>query len=441
MISILVLLIKFLSFACSKRINLINFDAMNLKHRYPLHIIKSILMVPLLLLMMNFKCSFGYSGNINHPEKSFSENFEMFQGTETDIRNYLDSMSHSLYPVEGIYYISDKSYNGYGMVVSSKDNWEKVAIIKDFNSKEREFIEILLDGGDYKKYSIIGEFTSASSGYEFIEKQYSQYKWGKAELFNFTYDPQLNTLNGNIPRALIGQKKRTYLKIYPKDGIFKTGEAHPRGSCFAMSKDGYFGTNNHVIKKTKNIEITLFENKVQHSYKASIVSQDENNDVAILKISDTSFKGFDSIPYKLGDAQSMGERVFTIGYPMTTIMGSNMKYTDGSISSLTGIKDDVRFYQISVPVQPGNSGGPLFTYDGLMIGITTSEINSKKIGIDFQNVNYAIKSSYMINLIKMLPETPEIINVRDSKLTKTDVELINLYQKYIGIVKGERDEN
>ncbi len=120
--------------------------------------------------------------------------------------------------------------------------------------------------------------------------------------------------------------------------------------------------------------------------------------MALLQITDEKFKGLSSIPYSVVEKADIGEKVFTIGYPLNDIMGNNYKLSDGIISAKSGIEDDIRFYQISVPLQPGNSGGPLFNSEGNIIGLTTSRLNSKAVGTQIENVNYAIKSSYLLNL-------------------------------------------
>ena len=79
---------------------------------------------------------------------------------------------------------------------------------------------------------------------------------------------------------------------------------------------------------------------------------------------------------------------------MISTMGTEIKLTTGVISSRSGFKGDVSTYQVSAPVQPGNSGGPLFNYKGELIGI----INAKHSNAE--NVSYAIKSSYIKNLIE-----------------------------------------
>ena len=81
-------------------------------------------------------------------------------------------------------------------------------------------------------------------------------------------------------------------------------------------------------------------------------------------------------------------------------MGVKPKYSEGVINSMTGIRDDPTFFQISVPIQPGNSGGPLFDKNLNLIGITSSGFRRD---LDLtENVNYAIKSSFLKNLVNVL---------------------------------------
>ena len=95
----------------------------------------------------------------------------------------------------------------------------------------------------------------------------------------------------------------------------------------------------------------------------------------------------------------VGSKVFTVGYPNPTLMGSEPKITNGIINSLTGAGNDPRTYQISVPLQVGNSGGPLLNMQGEVVGITTYKLNAAKFfkwtGDLPQNVNYAVKVEYL----------------------------------------------
>ena len=99
--------------------------------------------------------------------------------------------------------------------------------------------------------------------------------------------------------------------------------------------------------------------------------------------------------------------MFTIGFPNVGIQGLSPKLTKGEISSLAGVQDDLRYFQISTPVQPGNSGGPLVDTRGNVIGIISGGINQKvsweTTGTLAQNLNYAVKSAYILPLLESVP--------------------------------------
>ena len=95
------------------------------------------------------------------------------------------------------------------------------------------------------------------------------------------------------------------------------------------------------------------------------------------------------------DAVQLGQTVFTVGFPNVDVQGFAPKMTRGEVSSLAGIRDDPRTFQVRVPVQPGNSGGPLADASGNVIGVVCSQL-SKSAMTDRnrpapENVNYAIK--------------------------------------------------
>ena len=107
----------------------------------------------------------------------------------------------------------------------------------------------------------------------------------------------------------------------------------------------------------------------------------------------------------------LGEEVFTIGFPNVGLQGFNPKFTKGNISSLTGIQDNPRYFQISVPIQPGNSGGALVNDKGNVIGVVVSklsdEITYKLTGDLPQNVNYAERSSFILASLEAIPTVGE----------------------------------
>lgn len=201
------------------------------------------------------------------------------------------------------------------------------------------------------------------------------------------------------------------------------------GTGFMIAAKGYIVTNYHVVEDATEIEVDLIQNGQKNSYKAKVISSDKQNDLAIIKIDDIKFKPYLKLPYNFKTQISdVGTNVFALGYPMANIMGDEIKFTDGKISSKTGFQGDITTYQVSVPVQPGNSGGPLFDYDGNVVGV----VNAKIMKAD--NVSYAIKTSYAKNLIDVLPETL-VLPTDNSLAVKPLTEKIKTLSDYVVLIK------
>ena len=198
-----------------------------------------------------------------------------------------------------------------------------------------------------------------------------------------------------------GTSESFYLKMYPPSFPDGSNESNTpieptlwSGTGFALS-NGYLVTNYHVIEGARSITIKGIKGVFHTAYNAEVVAIDKYNDLALLKINDSRFPGFGTIPYKIKtNTSDVGEEIFVLGYPLTSSMGDEIKLTTGVISSKTGFQGDVSLYQISAPVQPGNSGGPLFDSKGNIIGV----VSSKHTGAE--NVGYAIKASYLKNLVE-----------------------------------------
>ena len=172
------------------------------------------------------------------------------------------------------------------------------------------------------------------------------------------------------------------------------------GTGFFLSNNGYIITNYHVIEdaENNNIKVTGISGDYNNSYTVKVAVSDKQNDITILKIEDNSFIPIKSIPYTFKfDTSSIGEDCFVLGYPLISSMGKDIKLTSGIISSKTGYDGNVSQYQISAPIQPGNSGGPLFDKNGNIIGIIQAKHSFA------ENAGYAIKASYIRNLIDLLP--------------------------------------
>ena len=162
------------------------------------------------------------------------------------------------------------------------------------------------------------------------------------------------------------------------------------------------------------------------------LAKDIHNDLALLKIVDEKFSKFESLGYGvLNSNGEVGEEVFALGYPLRATMGDEVKLTNGIISSKTGFQGNISSYQVTVPVQPGNSGGPMFNSQGSVIGI----INAKHLKAD--NASYAIKSPYLFNLINSLDEKVDVSssNTLQSSSLTTQVKQV---KKHVFIVETYR---
>ena len=174
-----------------------------------------------------------------------------------------------------------------------------------------------------------------------------------------------------------------------------------------VTEGGYIVTNNHVIEGQIQVKVR-FNSRGGEEYLATVALSDRHNDLAILQIDNTKMKMAKGIPIA-SKLPRIGAKVFTIGYPKSGVMGINPKVTDGIISSLSGIQDDPRIIQTTVSIQMGNSGGPLLSMNGEVVGVTTATLRTQvsKKGIDVpQNVNYAVKSVYVSALLSQLPINP-----------------------------------
>jgi len=204
------------------------------------------------------------------------------------------------------------------------------------------------------------------------------------------------------------------------------------GSGIIISKSGYIITNYHVIEDAENIEVEIISNGELQKFNAEVVKKDIRNDLAILKIVDVNFDGFGKVNYNFKTRSSdVGTKIYTFGYPKALSgMGKEIKVTEGIISSKSGIMGDITTYQITAPIQGGNSGGPLFDDKGNLVGINSSKFNSDET----ENVNYSIKSSYVLNLIDVLPKSidlPSSTKLQSLPLT----EQIKEISKYVVLVK------
>ena len=172
------------------------------------------------------------------------------------------------------------------------------------------------------------------------------------------------------------------------------------GSGFYVTSNGYLLTNQHVVNGARKVFISSGTQRLP----AQVVKTDAANDLALLKVSGT----FAALPVSSSRRVKLGQTVSTVGFPNPDLQGKSPKLTKGEISSLSGASDDPKYFQISVPLQPGNSGGPLVDAYGNVIGVVTAKLSTKAAlataGTLPENVNYAVKGTFVMGFLESVPE-------------------------------------
>ena len=131
--------------------------------------------------------------------------------------------------------------------------------------------------------------------------------------------------------------------------------------------------------------------------------------------------------------------MFTLGFPNILLQGIEPKLTRGDINCPSGIQDDQRFFQISAAIQPGNSRGPLVDVCGNVIGIVEARLDDlvtlETSGALPQNVNYALKSSYLIAFLDSVPKLAGKLKEPHTEKNRPFNEVVQEVQKATVMVK------
>lgn len=342
--------------------------------------------------------------------------------TKSDFRAYFDSRLSELDPIEGIYYVTWNfvAMNSRGDCIPISSESSFLAVMRIPNTDE--FWGQFIDGKSpwnywVKEFVHIGE----SNTYAVINNNAVIINQGKTKgedgklILDDPYRFEI-LLKQGIDNYYNYYNRCEFIKDYPSATEYEqVQKAEWSGTGFAIA-NGYVVTNYHVTTGAKTIFIKGVNGDIEESYKGYVVDSDREHDLAIIKIIDKKFEGFDEIPYCIGKTMpEVGDDVFVLGYPLTETMGKDIKLTDGIISASSGYKGDQSMYQISAAVQPGNSGGPLFDKEGNVIGVVCAK------HADAENANYAIKVSYLFSLINSSDlgiKLPEHNNIKSKSLSK-----------------------
>ncbi len=354
--------------------------------------------------------------------------------SETDFRRYLDDNVDNLNALEGIWTITESGtwrnvYSGMNGTLPNRQNDYRIAIVRDSTKPNYDFTAVVLECQNpyWKPGRIKAHFRKTAyekvydalwymANYSEERGSYILDESGLIKNNRTFYDPDNQYVEITTESIFI----KAYPPISGKSRPSGDKKLKSSGSGFLLSSTGLIVTNYHVVEDANRIEVAFAEKNITKS--ASVRIKDTKNDIAILEVKDFSFADLSSqpIPFSFADVNSMkvGQEVFTLGFPLGDMMGTKSRLSTGRINSQFGIQDDPRLFQISNPLQPGNSGGPLFNNKGDLVGIVVSSLNAKyfyeNTGIIPQNVNFAVKASYLQNLISMTPEGDDVVKRKNS---------------------------
>lgn len=258
-----------------------------------------------------------------------------------------------------------------------------------------------------------------------VAKNYVEgYKW---LLLSKRDDEGGKTLENKMSREQIAEGQRLARNFKPREVLSDGGDSSSAGilrtrpvssgTGFFITDDGYLITNHHVAGG-EGAQVRLLT--ATGIISAKVIRTDAANDLALLKAEGE----FEALPVAASRGVKLGRTVATVGFPNIGLQGFAPKFARGEIGSLSGPQDDARYFQISVPVQPGNSGGALVDERGNVIGVVSATLSAKAAlatsGALPQNVSYAVKSSFLLGFLESVPEVAAKLKEPNAKDMKFD---------------------
>ena len=170
-------------------------------------------------------------------------------------------------------------------------------------------------------------------------------------------------------------------------------DADSSGTGFFVNSQGWIATNAHVVDGCDRVEI---------GGHGDVINQhlDRQNDLAVLRVQTRG--DVRALPLRQPGAR-LGEDIVAFGFPLSGFLSDAVKVTTGNVNALVGIENDTRHVQISAPLQPGNSGGPVVDRAGAVVGVAVGVLGSTftgMTGIVPQNVNFAIRTSILSSFLE-----------------------------------------
>ena len=324
-------------------------------------------------------------------------------------------------------------YNGRGVETNYNEaiKWFRLAAEQGIANAQRNLATIYMFGigapKDYEEafkwtYKVADQGFSVAQnivGFSYLigvgvsTNNIEAYKWFNLSAASGNQDAksELEILEQQMTPEQVAEAQKATREYKPgasaktTDSIPKETQQEPQlsscGTGFFITDDGYLISNYHVVKGAAKVRLLTGAGLID----ASVVKVDAANDLALLK----AVGRFAPLPIAASRTVKLGGTVTTVGFPDIGLQGFAPKLAKGEIASLAGAADDPRYFQISLPVQHGNSGGALVDVHGNVVGIVAARLGveiGKAVTSDElpENVNYAVKSSLLLSFLESVPD-------------------------------------
>jgi len=210
-----------------------------------------------------------------------------------------------------------------------------------------------------------------------------------------TYKDQINAYHqlSNKITIISKNQKSLWNTIFSNEEITYT-----RGTAFAINGNGLLATSYHLVKDYDSV-LVINASDTTVKIHAKVIAGDEKLDIAILKLSDSSFMNVNNVPYTINFSYpiELGANIYSLGFSKSSIV-----YGEGTVSSYTGFNEDTNSMQVSIPTNPGNSGSPVFNFKGEVIGIICGKIYGK------EGISYAVRTIALKDILDSISKTTNI---------------------------------
>jgi S1-C subfamily serine protease len=285
------------------------------------------------------------------------------------------------------------NFLGIADAVRQAELFDDVAVIRSLNPEDEAF-----NGYDYKLWL----FSFGIDQWQwYLTREDFTHRQPVTAYGTYNKTVYLNSFNAMLARAVGLLESRYFAETgkQPRRPGGKKGDVVSTGSGFFISSAGFALTNAHVVDNCGSLRAALRDGDTQP---ATLVATDRDNDLAVVKISSRVGQ---YAQLRSGPPVRQGESIVTYGFPLTGLLASHGNLGTGVVSALAGVGNDSGKIQISAPIQPGNSGGPVLDVGGNVVGVVQSKLNALGraivTGDIAQNVNFAIKVSVVTSFLEV----------------------------------------